>query len=161
MWQEDKEEDVRSYWMTLRTEEATVIWRRKLWIAICRGNVLEEALNLSSDRLLDDDDVYRPRLIFSLWFDIGGKQWQPTPKKLPRIQCARAISVAWLGSGSCQNQPSGWILMMMMIWYILTYDLPWCVLPLMCLVRAPHCGRCYFLLCTLYVNLNPSTFGYQ
>ena len=21
----------------------------------------------------------------------GGKQWQPTPKKLPRMQCARAI----------------------------------------------------------------------
>jgi len=31
----------------------------------------------------------------------GGKQWQPTPKNLPRIQCARAILVAWLGSGSC------------------------------------------------------------
>ena len=24
----------------------------------------------------------------------GGKQWQPTPKKLPRMQCARAIPVA-------------------------------------------------------------------
>jgi hypothetical protein len=31
----------------------------------------------------------------------GGKQWQPTPKNLPRMQCARAISVAWLGSFSC------------------------------------------------------------
>ena len=30
-----------------------------------------------------------------------GKQWQPTPKNLPRMQCARAISVTWLGSGSC------------------------------------------------------------
>jgi len=30
-----------------------------------------------------------------------GKQWQPTPKNLPRMQCARAIPVAWLGSGSC------------------------------------------------------------
>jgi hypothetical protein len=30
----------------------------------------------------------------------GGKQWQPTPKNLPRMQCARAIPVAWLGSGS-------------------------------------------------------------
>jgi hypothetical protein len=28
----------------------------------------------------------------------GGKQWQPTPKNLPRMQCARAIPVAWLGS---------------------------------------------------------------
>ena len=26
--------------------------------------------------------------------DNGGKQWQPTPKKLPRMQCARAIPVA-------------------------------------------------------------------
>ena len=52
----DKEEDVRSYWMTLRTEEDTLIWRRKLWIAICGGIVLEEALNPSSDILLDDDD---------------------------------------------------------------------------------------------------------
>ena len=24
----------------------------------------------------------------------GGKQWQPTPKKLPRMQCARAVPVA-------------------------------------------------------------------
>ena len=30
--------------------------RRKLWNAICGGIVLEEVLNLSSDRLLDDDD---------------------------------------------------------------------------------------------------------
>ena len=32
----------------------------------------------------------------------GGKQLQTTPKNLPRMQCARAISVTWLGSGSCQ-----------------------------------------------------------
>ena len=32
----------------------------------------------------------------------GRKQWQTTPKNLPRMQCARAISVTWLGSGSCQ-----------------------------------------------------------
>ena len=31
----------------------------------------------------------------------GGKQWQPTPKNLPRMQCARSIPVTWLGSGSC------------------------------------------------------------
>jgi hypothetical protein len=31
----------------------------------------------------------------------GGKQWQPTPKNMTRMQCARAIRVAWLGSGSC------------------------------------------------------------
>ena len=32
----------------------------------------------------------------------GGKQWQTTPKNLPRMQCARAIPFTWLGSGSCQ-----------------------------------------------------------
>ena len=32
----------------------------------------------------------------------GGKQWQTTPKYLPRMQCARAIPVTWLSSGSCQ-----------------------------------------------------------
>jgi hypothetical protein len=42
-----------------------------------------------------------------------GKQWQTTPNNLPRMQCARAIPVTWLGSGSCQNQPKGWILMIM------------------------------------------------
>jgi len=32
----------------------------------------------------------------------GGKQWQHTPKNLPRMQCASArATVAWLGSGSC------------------------------------------------------------
>jgi hypothetical protein len=30
-----------------------------------------------------------------------GKQWQSTPKNLPRMQWASAIPVAWLGSGSC------------------------------------------------------------
>jgi len=29
MWQEDEEEDVRSYWMTLRRGEDILIWRRK------------------------------------------------------------------------------------------------------------------------------------
>jgi len=29
-WQEDEEESVRSYWMTLRTGEDSVNWRRKL-----------------------------------------------------------------------------------------------------------------------------------
>ena len=32
----------------------------------------------------------------------GGKQWQTTPKNLPRMQCARAIPVTRLSSGSCQ-----------------------------------------------------------
>jgi len=29
-WQEDEEEDVGSYWITLRKGEDTLIWRRKL-----------------------------------------------------------------------------------------------------------------------------------
>jgi hypothetical protein len=37
-------------------------------------------------------------------------QWQTTPMNLPRMQRARAIPVAWLGSGSCWNRPKGWIL---------------------------------------------------
>ena len=32
----------------------------------------------------------------------GGKQWQTTPKDLPRMQRSRAIPVTRLGSGSCQ-----------------------------------------------------------
>jgi len=39
----------------------------------------------------------------------GGKQWQVTPKNLPRMQCTRAIPVAWLSFGLCPDQPKGWI----------------------------------------------------
>jgi hypothetical protein len=46
-WQKDKEEDVGSYWITLRKGEDTLIWRRKLWIALCGELALEEALDLS------------------------------------------------------------------------------------------------------------------
>ena len=54
--------------------------------------------------------------IINIW-----KQWQTTPKNLPRMQCTRAIPVAWLGSGSCPNWPKGWILIInnkIMICYI-------------------------------------------
>jgi len=44
--------------------------------------------------------------IFRGIWKFGGKQWQTTPKNLPRMQCARAIPVTWLGSGSCQARPS-------------------------------------------------------
>jgi len=37
----------RSYWMTLRKGEDTLIWRRKLWIALCGELALQEALDLS------------------------------------------------------------------------------------------------------------------
>ena len=40
--------------MTLRTGEDALIWRRRLWIALCGGIVLEEALDLSSDRILNE-----------------------------------------------------------------------------------------------------------
>jgi len=39
----------------------------------------------------------------------GGKQWQPTPKNLPRMQRTRAIPVAWLSSVLCPDRPKGWI----------------------------------------------------
>jgi len=39
----------------------------------------------------------------------GGKQWQTTPKNLPRMQRTRAIPVDWLSSGLAQNRPKGWI----------------------------------------------------
>ena len=39
----------------------------------------------------------------------GGKQWQATPKNLPRMQRTRAIPVAWLNSGPCPDRPKGWI----------------------------------------------------
>ena len=39
----------------------------------------------------------------------GGKQWQATPKNLPRMQRTRAIPFAWLNSGLCPDQPKGWI----------------------------------------------------
>ena len=39
----------------------------------------------------------------------GGKEWQTTPKNLPRMQRTRAIPVDWLSSGLCPNRPKGWI----------------------------------------------------
>ena len=40
--------------MTLMTEEDILIWRRRLCIALYGGIVLEEALDLSSDRVLNE-----------------------------------------------------------------------------------------------------------
>jgi len=39
----------------------------------------------------------------------GGKQWQTTPKNLPRMQRTKTIPVAWLNSGLCTDRPKGWI----------------------------------------------------
>ena len=38
----------------------------------------------------------------------GGKQWQTTPKNLPRMQRTRAIPFAWLSSGLRPNWSKGW-----------------------------------------------------
>jgi hypothetical protein len=38
-----------------------------------------------------------------------GKQWQTTPKNLPRMQRTRAIPVAWLSSSLCPDRSKGWI----------------------------------------------------
>ena len=45
----------------------------------------------------------------------GGKQWQTTPKNLPRMQRTRAIPVDWLSSGLCPNWPKGWILIIIIL----------------------------------------------
>jgi hypothetical protein len=36
-----------------------------------------------------------------------GKQWKTTSKNLPRMHRVRAMPVAWIGSGSCQNRLKG------------------------------------------------------
>ena len=48
--------------MTLRTGEDILICRRKFDIALCGGIILEEALDLSTDRILNDvyDVFYSP-----------------------------------------------------------------------------------------------------
>jgi len=43
----DKEEDVSSYWMTLRIQEDTGNWKRKQQIILCVEHALEEAMDLS------------------------------------------------------------------------------------------------------------------
>jgi len=45
----------------------------------------------------------------------GGKQWQTTPKNVPKMQRTRAMPVAWLSSGLCPNRPKGWILIIIII----------------------------------------------
>ena len=61
---------------------------------------------------------FPPSYIFSTWCwiykkktysNVGGKQWQTTPKNLPRMQRTRAIPVTWLNSGLCPDRPKGWI----------------------------------------------------
>jgi hypothetical protein len=82
----------------------------------------KRSLELGGSRILDEicRNISRPRRVppsaaraFSrrwTWRHLaekvgtskgGEKQRQPTSKNLPRMQCARAIPVAWLDSGSC------------------------------------------------------------
>ena len=53
----------------------------------------------------------------------GEKQWQATPKNLPRMQHTRAIPVAWLNSSLCPDRSKGWIpIIINILTYLLT---PW------------------------------------
>jgi hypothetical protein len=72
----------------------------------------ERSLELRGSRILDEicRNISRPRRVplstlsrrWTCWHLAekvgkskgGGKQWQPTPKNLPRMQCARAVPVA-------------------------------------------------------------------
>ena len=47
--------------------------------------------------------------IVKMYHKSRGKQWQTTPKNLPRMQCTRDIPVAWLSCGLCPDRPKGWI----------------------------------------------------
>jgi len=53
---------------------------------------------------------------------IRGKQWQTTPKNLPRMQHTRAIPVDWLSSGLCPNRPKGWIPIIIIIIIIMPHN---------------------------------------
>jgi len=91
-------------------------------VPCCRFAASKRSLELRGSRILDEicRNISRPRRVPPsaargisrrwTWRHLaekvgtskgGGKQWQPNPKNLPRMQCARAISVVWLGSGSC------------------------------------------------------------
>ena len=54
---------------------------------------------------------------------VGGKQWQATPKNLPRMQRTSAIPVAWLSSGLCPDRPKGWIpiIIIIFLWQNVLY----------------------------------------
>jgi len=52
----------------------------------------------------------------------GGKQWQTTPKNVPRMQRTRSIPVDWLSSGLCPNRPKGWIPIIIIIIIIIIID---------------------------------------
>jgi hypothetical protein len=53
---EDEEEDVSNYWKTLRKQEYTGIWRRKHYFPLSEELTLEEAMDLSQEKLRDDEN---------------------------------------------------------------------------------------------------------
>ena len=92
--------------MTLRTGEDILIWRRKLWIALCGGIVLEEALDLSSDRILNEwmNMEGLAYIKFSMYLQFPTVQ-NNILKNLLHINCFRAdifwgagvaLSILWL-----------------------------------------------------------------
>jgi len=60
-------------------------------------------------------NILRSSCKFARYFWQRGKQWQTTPKNLPRMQRTRALPVAWLSSGLCPNRPKGWIPLIIII----------------------------------------------
>jgi len=74
MYNYPEEEDVRSYWMTLRTGEDILIWRRRLCIALYGGIILAEVLDLSSDRILNEWNTFsKKKTLFTSKLDLNLK----------------------------------------------------------------------------------------
>ena len=99
--------------MTLRTGEDTLIWRRRLWIALCGGIVLEEVLDLSSDRILNEwliCDLCVINLLFPLftvqkWIICGGVHY--LLRGLFLLHCHYHCSS---GTSGTQSERVGWTL---------------------------------------------------
>ena len=60
----------------------------------------------------------QPQCLQNIIYIGGGKQWQTTPKNLPRMQRTRAIPVDWLSSRLYPDRPKGWIPIIIIIIYI-------------------------------------------
>ena len=60
--------------MTLRTGQDNLILKRRLWIALCGGIVLEEALDLSSDSILNNNNAKSETSYFFYLNTYKGKQ---------------------------------------------------------------------------------------
>ena len=79
--------------MTLRTGEDILIWRSRLWIALCGGIILEEALDLSSDRILNEwigilliteqNGDISPKKKISMYLDTFPGKWPECAGRVP------------------------------------------------------------------------------